>query len=73
MTAEESIRLYEWEKRMMLEDAREEGLNQGISEGIELNIKQTIKSLLNKKMSIDDISDVTGKTIEEIKNIANNE
>ena len=66
------IRLAEWEKQVMLDDAREEGLKQGYEEGIKQNIQEIILSLLKKNMSLEDISDITGKTIDEIKEISKN-
>ena len=80
MTAEESIRLAEWEKKQILNDIRKEGLEQGRTEGLEQGIEQgieqntikTVLSLLNKNMSLEDISDITGKTVEEIKEISKN-
>ena len=49
MTAEESIRLAEWEKQVMLDDAREEGLKQGYEEGIEKGIKKGIEKGIEQK------------------------
>lgn len=43
----------------------EEALNRGIEQGIDF----VIKSMLQKKMNIEDIHDITGKSIEEIKKI----
>ena len=56
---------------MGLEQGISQGINQGISQGIEQNKVEMIKSMLNKNMSLEDISDITGKTIEEIKEIQN--
>ena len=42
-----------------------------LKEGIEQNIKQTIQNMLKKKMAIEDIADVTGKSINEIKKYMN--
>ena len=42
---------------------------EGIQEGIEQNSIDVVKAMLNKKMSYDDISDISGKSIEEIKKI----
>ena len=50
---------------------REEGLKQGIKEGKIAAITETIKSMLNKNFSLEVISDITGKTEEEIKEIKN--
>jgi hypothetical protein len=56
-----------------------EGIEQGIEQGIEKGIEQgknemvinTVKSMLSKKMSYEDISDIVGKSIDEIKEIEN--
>ena len=48
--------------------ARDEGVDQGI-EDTKLEL---IKNMIIKKYSYDDISEITGKTIEEIKEIENN-
>ena len=73
--------LSEWESDKMaelveyqsLKNARAEGVSQGIeqgiSQGIEQNTIETIKAMLKKNFSLEDISDITGKSIEEIKKI----
>ena len=57
----------------LLSEAKEEGISQGIEQGytsgIDDGIKQTAKSMLNKNMSIEDISDITGLSIEEINKL----
>ena len=57
----------------LLSEAKEEGISQGIEQGytsgINDGIKQTAKNMLNKNMSIEDISDITGLSIEEINNL----
>ena len=57
----------------LLSEAKEEGISQGIEQGytsgINDGIKQTAKSMLNKNMSIEDISDITGLSIEEINKL----
>ena len=59
----------------LLSEAKEEGISQGIEQGytsgINDGIKQTAKSMLNKNMSIEDISDITGLSIEEINKLPN--
>ena len=59
----------------LLSEAKEEGISQGIEQGytsgINDGIKQTAKSMLNKNMPIEDISDITGLSIEEINKISN--
>ena len=49
----------------LLSEARENGFNDGISQE-KVNIA---KNILNKNMSIEDISEIIGLSIEEIKNI----
>ena len=49
--------------------AKEQGIEQGIEKGIEDRNKEVIISMLKKNTDYDYISDVTGKTIEEIKEI----
>ena len=57
----------------LLSEAKEEGISQGIEQGytsgINDGIKQTAKSMLNKNMPIEDISDITGLSIEEINKL----
>ncbi len=45
------------------------GVNDGISQGISEEKVNIAKNMLNKNISIEDISDITGLSIEEIKNI----
>ena len=45
----------------LLSEAKEEGISQGI--------EQTAKNMLNKNMSIEDISEITGLSINEIKGL----
>lgn len=56
--------------------AREEGIKKGIEQGIEQgsNSKELelIKNMLSKNYDYNSISEITGKTIEEIKEIENN-
>ena len=52
-----------------LEQGIEQGIEKGIEQGIESNKREIIVSMLNKKMDYNTISEITGKTIEEIKEI----
>ena len=54
-----------YENKCILEDAIEDSYSSGLNHGV-LNIA---KNLLKKNMSIEDISDVTGLTIDEINNL----
>jgi len=65
MTELEAQKWDEWERNSIYND----GLNTGISQGIETTIVNTIKSMLENKADYEFISKVTGKTIEEIKEI----
>ena len=53
----------------LLSEAKEEGMEQGYTSGINDGIKQTAKNMLNKNMSIEDISDITSLSIEEINKL----
>ena len=60
----------------LLSEAKEEGISQGYTSGINDGISKEkvsiAKNMLNKNISIEDISDITGLSIEEIENIKNN-
>ena len=49
----------------------EEALERGIKEGIEQGIEQSIKNMLKKNIKVEDIADITGRSIEEIEEIKN--
>ena len=49
-----------------------EGIKLGKEEGAEESKKEVIINMLKKKLDYDTISEVTGKTIEEIKEIESN-
>ena len=61
----------------VLRTAREDGLKEGLKQGIEKGIKQgiqeekleTIKNMFKEELDYQTISEVTGKTIEEIEEI----
>ena len=65
----------------LLSEAKEEGISQGIEQGYTSGINDGIykgenkksieiaKNMLNKNMSIEDISDITGLSIEEINKL----
>ena len=67
----------------LLSEAKEEGISQGIEQGYTSGINDGIskgenkksieiaKNMLNKNMSIEDISDITGLSIEEINKLPN--
>ena len=59
----------------LLSEAKEEGISQGYTTGINDGISQEkvsiAKNMLKKNMPIEDISEITGLSIEEIKKISN--
>jgi predicted transposase/invertase (TIGR01784 family) len=75
------FRLHEWEKdkwdaiveqigqERAFNNGIQQGIQQGIQEGINKNTTSMIKSMLSKKMSYKDISDISCKSIDEIKEI----
>ena len=77
----EALRLDDMFRRSLREEGLEEGIEKGtrigiekgIEKGIEEGKKQNtidmIKSMLKKSMSYSDINDITGSSIEEIKEI----
>jgi predicted transposase YdaD len=50
-------------------EGRAEGKAEGRAEGITQKTMEVIKAMLKKSMSLQDISDITGKTEEEILEI----
>ena len=56
----------------LLSEARENGINDGISKGASQEKVNIAKNMLNKSISIEDISDITCLSVEEIENIKNN-
>ena len=69
-----------WYREMLIESAREEGLEQGIEQGIEQGFEQGmqkkerefISNMLNKKFDFKTISEITGLSLNKIKNISKN-
>ena len=61
--------LHAWEKEKMDKMVQDNIKRDAFEEGIEQNKADVIKSMLSKKMSYKDISEITGKTIEEVKEI----
>lgn len=76
MSEEDAIAWDNWEKNTIYHDGIKEGIEQGIEQGLEQGIEQekinTIKEMLKKSISLTDISDITGKSIVEIKEIEKN-
>ena len=69
-TEYERQRLEELVRYTSQENARKEGLEQGIEQGIKQKTIDIIKNMLRNNLSYEIISNVSGKTIEEIKEIA---
>ena len=71
MTKAEMLHWEEWEKNTLYNDGKKEGFNDGKEQGIEQGIEQmvylTIKNMIKEKFTLEDISKVTGKSIDDIK------
>lgn len=52
---------------------RQEGLEEGIEKGAYDTKVATAKRLLERKMSLEDIADISGLTISEVKKLAEDE
>lgn len=63
--------IYEYGNRRE-QKGRDEGKNEGINEGINEGMKEIIKSLINSGETLPEISQKTGKTIQELKKILYN-
>ena len=69
--------LHEWQKDKFdalvkyneIEDAKKEGKALGKAEGIKEKTIEIARNLLKKKMSIKDISEITGLTEKDIQNL----
>ena len=55
-----------------IEQGKLEGIEQGKLEGIESNKIEMIKNMLEENYEYESISKISGKTVEEIKEIENN-
>ena len=65
----EALRLDDMFRRSLRQEGVEEGMKQGIEKGIEQGKLDIIKALFKRKMSYSDISNITGKTIQELKDL----
>ena len=67
------INLAEWEaeklNELVREKARESAMNEGIKVGEEKKLKETIINMLKKDIPANTISEITGKTVEEITSL----
>ena len=73
MSEEDALKWDEWERNSIRNEWRSEALKEGRKEGSEETLIKTIKEMLKKDISLEDISDITGKSIEEIKELADKE
>ena len=72
--------IHTWQKEKMdalvkyneIEEATKKGKAEGKAEGIKENKIETAKNMLKKKMSIKDISEITGLTEQDIQNFTQN-
>ena len=70
MTARECwIKEFEKEREAGIIEGKKVGIAEGIKEGIRYNLRETAKKMLNKKMQIEDISEITGLSKSEIKKL----
>ena len=73
----ENFNIHEWEKEKLdalvyynhYKDGVSEGFEDGFDNGFEEATVKTIKEMLKKEISLQDIADITNKSIEEIKQI----
>ena len=59
-----------WEKEMMIELWKREGVKQGIEQGVEENRLDIVCKMLKEKLDIKLISKITGLSVKKIKAIA---
>ena len=75
MSELEAMEWQEWEDRSIQTEMRkkgfDDGLALGIKEGIKENTRETILAMINNNLSLETISKITNKTIEEINEIIN--
>ena len=60
-----------WKEEMTLKKSYKRGIDEGKEEGINEEKLSMIKSMLKKKLDYTIIADVSGKSVEEIKEIEN--
>ena len=75
MSELEAMEWQEWEDRSIQTEMRkkgfDDGLALGIKEGIKENTREMILAMINNNLSLETISKITNKTIEEINEIIN--
>ena len=64
-------RVLTYRSKELYQEALAKGIEQGIEQGIEDKSKEVVINMLNKNMDYETISEISGKTIEEIKEIEN--
>ena len=77
MSEYEKKELYQYDKQISLEDKRREGIKEGMKKGKLEGLKEgrlaeqisMAKAMKNKNMDINLISEITGLTIEEVRNL----
>lgn len=62
----------EWERRSIETEIRKKSAEEGLKQGIEQNTKDMIISMKKNNVTLDLISKITNKSIEEIKEILKN-
>lgn len=69
---EESKKVF-WDNYSVMKTARDKGIQEGIQRGLQQGIHQekaeTVQRMKAKGFSLEDISEIAGLTIEEIKNL----
>ena len=62
--------MQEWEEKALdRQEAREEGYREGRNSGIKEGQKISARKLLEKGMAIEDVSEVTGLSVEEVTHL----
>ena len=69
---EDGFILHEWEKEKMDKMVQDNLIELAKKRGIESNTKEMIENMLKKNTDYEYISEISGKTIEEIKEIEEN-
>ena len=69
---EESKKVF-WDNYSVMKTARDKGIQEGIQRGLQQGIHQekaeTVQRMKAKGFSVEDISEIAGLTIEEVKNL----
>ncbi len=73
---EESKKVF-WDNYSVMKTARDKGIQEGIQQGIQQGLQQgihqekaeTVQRMKAKGFSVEDISEIAGLTIEEVKNL----